>query len=129
MLLLSWTVVGVLLALWSALVALGHLLLTALLGGAGHLPVGALALPESWTTWLPQGVSESITQALEAAQPLLQSLLGTLPALSGGVTVLAWALWAAGALLLILAGGAAHLGLRRWQRWPAPTPRVTLLPS
>ena len=129
MLLLSWAVVGVLLALWSALVALGHWLLTALLGGAGHLPVGALALPESWTTWLPQGVSESITQALEAAQPVLQSLLGTLPALSGGVTVLAWALWATGALLLILAGGAAHLGLRRWQRRPAPTPRVTLLPS
>lgn len=130
MALLLWFVVGVLLAMWSAVVWLGHLLLSALLGGAGHLPVKDLALPEAWTRWLPQGLSESITQAIEAAQPMLQATLDTLPALSGGVTVFAWVTWTVGAGLLLLAGGASHAGLRWWQRQQQPAaPRVTLIPS
>jgi hypothetical protein len=127
---LLWVVVGVLLAVWSAVVWLGQLLLSALLNGAGHLPVKDLALPEAWTRWIPQGVSESITQALEAAQPLLQTALDTMPALSSGVTVLAWVTWVVGTGLLLLAGGASHAGLRWWQRHQqAQAPRATYVPS
>lgn len=130
MALLLWVVVGVLLAIWSAVVWLGHLLLTAVLGGAGHLPVKDLALPEAWTRWIPQGISESIAQAIEAAQPMLQTALDTMPALATGVTVLAWVTWAVGSLLLLLAGGASHAGLRWWQRHQQATPqRSHLLPS
>jgi len=129
MALLLWIVVGGLLALWSAVVWLGEVLLSALLGGAGQLPVKELALPEAWTRWLPQGVSESITQAIEASQPLLQGVLDSMPALVGGVAVLAWVTWAVGAALLLLAGGASHLSLRWWQRHQQAAPRVTLLPS
>jgi hypothetical protein len=130
MALLLWVVVGVLLAIWSAVVWLGHLLLTAVLGGAGHLPVKDLALPEAWTRWIPQGISESIAQAIEAAQPMLQTALDTMPALATGVTVLAWVTWAVGSLLLLLAGGASHAGLRWWQRHQQATPqRPHLLPS
>lgn len=129
MALLLWMVVGLLLALWSAVVWLGQAVLTVVLGGAGQLPVNDLALPEAWTRWLPQGVSESITQALEASQPVVQAVLDGMPALAGGVTVLAWVTWTVGALLLVLAGGASHAGLRWWQRQQPPAPRVTLIPS
>ena len=130
MALLLWIVVGVLLAVWSAGVWLGQLLLSALLNGAGHLPVKDLGLPEAWTRWIPQGISESITQAIEAAQPMRQTALDTMPALASGVTVLAWVTWVVGAGLLLLAGGASHAGLRWWQRHQqAQAPRATLLPS
>lgn len=130
MALLLWVVVGVLLAVWSAVVWLGQVLLSALLGGAGHLPVKDLSLPEAWTRWLPQGVSESMTQAIEAAQPLLQAVLAQMPALAGGTSVVAWVIWAVGAALLLAAGVASHIGLRWWQRSQQPTvPRVTLIPS
>jgi len=126
---LFWSVVGVLLAVWSSVVWLGHALLAALLGGAGQLPVKELALPESWTGWLPQAVSESMTQALEAAQPVLQAVAGQMPALAGGVTVLAWVVWALGVVLLLLTGAAAHAGLRRWQLSQRPASPAGLLPS
>lgn len=130
MALLLWTVVGVLLAVWSATVWLGQWLLSALLGGAGHLPVQALALPEAWTRWLPQGVSESIAQFIETAQPVLQTALDQMPALAGGVTVLAWVVWAVGAGLLLAAGIASHAGLRWWQRHQQPpAPPATLIAS
>lgn len=129
MALLLWIVVGVLMAVWSATVWLGQLLLTVLLGGAGHLPVKDLALPEAWTRWLPQGLSESITQGIEALQPWLQTLLDTMPALAGGVTVLAWITWAVGAALLLLAGVMSHAALRWWQRSQVPPVRATLIAS
>lgn len=129
MALLLWIVVGVLMAVWSATVWLGQWLLTVLLGGAGHLPVKDLALPEDWTRWLPQGVSESITQGIESLQPWLQTLLDTTPALAGGVTVLAWITWAVGAALLLLAGGASHAALRWWQRSQQAASKPRLLPS
>lgn len=129
MALLLWIVVGVLMAVWSATVWLGQWLLTVLLGGAGHLPVKDLALPEAWTRWLPQGVSESITQGIESLQPWLQTLLDTMPALAGGVTVLAWITWAVGAALLLLAGGTSHAALRWWQRSQQAASQPRLLPS
>lgn len=132
MALLLWSVVGVLLAVWSATVWLGQALLSALLGGAGDLPVRDLALPEAWTRWLPQGVSESMTQAIETAQPVLQTVLDQMPALASGATVLAWVVWSVGTGLLLAAGLASHAGLRWWQRQQrsAVPPRMTpLLPS
>lgn len=126
---LLWAVVAVLWGMWSAVVWACQAVLGALVSGAGHLPVGALAMPESWTRWLPQPVSESITQALETAQPWLQALVDGLPVLSGGFTVVAWVVWALGSALLLLAGAASHAGLRAWQRHQAATPRVMLLAS
>lgn len=126
---LLWVVVGVLLAMWSATVWLADLVLGALLGGAGHLPVKDLALPEAWTRWLPQGVSEAITQGLETLQPVLQAFIDQMPNLAGGATALAWVVWAVGAALLLLAGGVSHAGLRWWQRNQPPAPRVTLTSS
>ena len=92
MLILSWVVVGLLLVLWSIFVWVGQLLLTALLGGASHLPTKDLGVPEAWTTWLPQALSEWMTAVLEAAQPWLQTVVDQMPVLAGGIEVLAWVL-------------------------------------
>lgn len=130
MALLLWSVVGVLLALWSAVVWLGHLVLSALLGAAGHLPVQTVTLPEAWLRWLPVDVAESIPRAVESARPVLQSVLDVMPALAGGVAVLAWVTWTVGTVLLLLAAGASHAGLRWWQRnQPPAAPRAPLIPT
>ena len=127
---LLWSVVGLLLALWSAVVWLGHLLLTALLGAAGELPVPVVTLPEDWARWLPVEWAESMPRLLAAAGPVVQGVIDSLPALAAGVTVLAWASWAVVAGLLLLAAGASHAGLRRWQRHPQPAAsRTALIPS
>jgi hypothetical protein len=42
-------------------------------------------------------------------------VLGTAPALAGGITVLAWVIWAIGSLMLVGAGVAGHLGLATWR--------------
>ena len=70
MALLLWSVVGVLMAVWSAIVWLGQWLLTVLLGGAGHLPIKDLALPEAWTRWLPQAAALGEPAAAELARLL-----------------------------------------------------------
>jgi len=125
MLKLCWSVVAALLAAWSLLVWLGQALLSALLAGAGRVGVPELALPEAWTAWLPQPLSEGLTQILQAAQPLLQGALALLPGLTGGATFLAWAVWLVGALLLLAAGALTHVGWRWWQRsQPSPAPRL-----
>jgi hypothetical protein len=116
MVLLSWMVVLLLLAVWSLLVWLGHAVLAAMFGGAGRLPWQELALPESWTVWLPQGVSEGLTDLIDGLRPWLEGLAAQMPSLVGATTVLAWVVWALGALCLVAAGGAAHAGLRWWRR-------------
>lgn len=127
MLMLSWLVVAVLLGLWSALVWTVHMVLSLLLGGASHLPAQEIRLPESWTSWLPLAVSEWMTETLEALQPWVQSVVGHMPALAGGVEVLAWVVWGVGTLLLVLAGAGAHVGVRVWQRSQANVPQKTLI--
>lgn len=116
MVLLAWMVVLLLLAAWSLLVWLGHAVLAALLGGAGGLPWRDLALPESWTVWLPPAVSEGLTDLIDALRPPLEALAAQMPSLVGATTVLAWVVWALGALALLAAGAAAHAGLRWWRR-------------
>lgn len=120
MLKLCWSIVALLLAAWSLLVWLGHALLAALLAGAGRAGVPELAVPEAWTAWLPLPLSEALTQALQASQPLLQGALAWLPGLSGGAALLAWAVWLVGALMLAAAGALTHVGWRWWQRSQPP---------
>ena len=105
---------------------MGQLLLTALLGGASHLPTKDLGVPEAWTSWLPQALSEWMTATLEAAQPWLQTVVDQMPVLAGGIEVLAWCSgrWGAAA-----GAGGRRVWVRMWQRSQAATPRATLIAS
>ncbi len=119
-----WSVVLLLLALWSltvwALNAVGVWTLSHAdqLGGAASgigEGVGAMRLPEWLSIWVPREVVEVLPAMLADLGPFMQSVLETAPALAGGITVLAWVIWAIGGLILIGAGVAGHLGLATWR--------------
>lgn len=116
-----WFTVAGLLALWSgglwAVDALAHWSATQ----AGQVSVGAAGLPAlqlpAWLApWVPPELADGITAALAGLAPWLDGLLGFLPAIAGGVTVLLWVVWAFGALLLLALGVALHLGIAAWRR-------------
>lgn len=114
--LVGWVLVLLLLAGWSALVWSGQAMLVVMLSHAGSLGAGDWSLPESLTAWLPPGVAQWLIGTLGDLTPQLQSLAGALPWLSGGVTVLAWVVWALGAVLLLGVGVAVHVAIVLWRR-------------
>lgn len=116
-----WFTVAGLLALWSgglwAVDALAHWSATQ----AGQVSVGAVGMPAlqlpAWlAAWVPPEIAATVTAALADLAPWLDGLLGFLPAIAGGVTVLLWVVWAFGALLLLALGVALHLGIAAWRR-------------
>lgn len=118
----GWVLVLLLLAMWSGLVWSGEALLAAALSHAGNLGSGDWSLPEALTAWLPVPVAEWLAGTLETLTPQLQALVGTLPWLSGGVTVLAWVVWGLGALCLLGIGVAIHVGVALWRKSRDSTP-------
>jgi hypothetical protein len=115
-LLVGWVLVLLLLALWSGLVMAAHALLVAMLSHAGTLGMSEWSLPESLTAWLPTPLGEWLVSTIETLTPQLQSLAGLLPSLSGGATVLAWVVWAVGALMLLGVGLAVHVAIALWRK-------------
>lgn len=112
----GWVLVLLLLAGWSALVWSGQAMLVVMLSHAGSLGTGDWSLPQSLTAWLPAWVAQWLIGTLADITPQLQSLAGALPWLSGGVTVLAWVVWAIGAVLLLGTGVAVHVAIVLWRR-------------
>lgn len=111
-----WTIVLALLACWSGFIWAAHALLEAMLAQAGRLGSGEWSLPEPLLAWLPTFAAEWLTSTLETWAPQLQSLVGWLPSLSGGVTVLAWVGWSLGALPLLVIGVACHVAAAVWRK-------------
>jgi hypothetical protein len=114
--LVAWVLVLLLLALWSSLVWAVQSFLAALLSHAGRLGAGDWSLPDSLRDWLPRAVADWLVSTVETLTPQLQSLAGALPSLSGGITVLAWVVWALGAALLLVLGLALHVGVALWRK-------------
>lgn len=126
---LSWLVVALGLAAWSFLIWLLHALATWTLTTVGRLgeagaPDGTVPpLPESLVNWVPAEWLQALQSSLEAIGPLVQQVLEAAPLLSGGITVLAWLVWGAGALLLGVLGAVLH-GLVAWWRRQRRAPLV-----
>ncbi|MGY0196409.1 hypothetical protein ACWA7J_15195 [Leptothrix sp. BB-4] len=128
---LVWSVVLILLALWSLTAWVLHaasVWAVTHAGGLGDVAtgIGAVRPPEWLALWVPAELLDLLPAMLADLGPFVQSLLEAAPALSGGLTVLAWAIWAIGGLMLIGAGVAGHLGLLAWRRrttQPAMAPR------
>ena len=100
---ISWFVVTWLLALWSLAAWALHAVAVWSVSNAGALSgtasgVGSIALPDWLPAWVP-------TELLQAA-----------PALAGGLTVVAWVVWAIGGVLLLLLGATLHLLIALWRR-------------
>lgn len=117
----SWFAVASLLALWSlgawAVHAVAHWSVSnaGALSGAGS---GAyrFALPEGLAPWVPTEVVQGLSQMVAELWPLVDSLLQASPQLAGGLTVVAWSVWAVGGLLLLALGAVLHLLISLWRR-------------
>ncbi len=114
--LVGWVLVLLLLALWSSLVVAIHSVLVGLLAHAGSVGTGGWSLPDSLRDWLPTVVADWLVSTVETLTPQLQALIGALPWLSSGVTVLAWVVWVLGAVVLLILGLAIHVGVALWRK-------------
>ena len=67
-------------------------------------------------------VAEWLVGTIENLTPQLQSLAGAMPWLSSGVTLLAWVVWAVGALVLLGIGLAIHVAIALVRKSRQSTP-------
>lgn len=120
---LSWSVIGAVLALWSLTVWLLHAVAVWTVSSAGALSgagqqAGAVALPD----WLPPEMTAVLSSMAGGLGALVDGLLQTAPVLAGGLTVLAWGAWGLVGLALLLLGLGLHLAISAWQRGRGPGP-------
>jgi hypothetical protein len=106
---ISWSVVLLLLALWS-LAAWGfHAVAVWTVANSGAL-AGSSGAVEGWRApdwlapWLPPELALAFTSMLSAFVPAIEALLGQAPALAGGLSVAIWVIWGIGAVLLLALG-------------------------
>ncbi len=118
---ITWIIVTSLLALWSLTVWALHTVALWVVSNAGAYSGAAtgletLRLPQWLTSWVPPEVAQPFTEMLSDLVPLADSLLQSVPALAGGVSMGLWVLWAIGAALLVLMGVVVHGLTAIWRR-------------
>lgn len=118
---LCWLAVASLLALWSLAAWALHAVAVWSVSNVGALSgaassVGSIALPDWLAPWVPTELVQAATQMAAGLGPLVDSLLQAVPFLAGGLTVVAWVVWALGGVLLLVLGAALHLLISLWRR-------------
>jgi hypothetical protein len=118
---LSWFLVFGLFALWSLAAWAAHAVAVWAVSNAGTLTgatsgVEGLRLPEWLAPWVPPEIAQAMTSLLAGFAPVVESLLQTAPALTGGLTVVTWVVWGLGSALLLLLGAGLHLLIAMWRR-------------
>ncbi|MCC7227147.1 MAG: hypothetical protein IT507_10680 [Burkholderiaceae bacterium] len=118
---LSWFAVASLLGLWSLATWALNAVAVWSVSNAPELSGNALGLesivlPDSLALWVPTELVHAVTQMVVGFGPLVDSLLQAAPALAGGLTVIAWMVWALGVVVLLLLGAALHLLIALWRR-------------
>ena len=118
---LSWIVVALLMALWSVGAWALHGIAVWTVSSAGAMTgaasgIGSLQWPEWLAPWMPPDMAPLLGSMLAGLGPIVDGLLVWAPALSGGLTVLAWVVWGLGAFLLLALGVGAHVLLALWRR-------------
>jgi len=63
--------------------------------------VEGFLLPQWLLAWVPPELTQAMTSLLADFAPVVESLLQTMPALAGGLTVVAWVIWGLGSALLL----------------------------
>ena len=116
----TWTIVFMLLALWSLAAWALHAAGTWTATNAGAVTGAAssveLRLPDWLAPWVPPEIAQSFTSLLSGLGPLVDNLLQAAPALASGLTVATWVIWGIGSVLLVALGAGAHLLIAVWQR-------------
>ncbi len=111
-LLLVWAGLFSLPVFWSLGVWLLHAAAAWAAANAGALTgvpdlVQALGLAQWIAPWVPPEFRGALNAMVAALEPAVAWLVQWMPAMAGGVTVVAWIAWALGAVTLLLTGFAA----------------------
>ncbi|MFO1408325.1 MAG: hypothetical protein U1F08_12465 [Steroidobacteraceae bacterium] len=118
---LGWSLVLMVLLLWSLAAWALHAVVTWTAANAGALADGTaaaatLGIPEWLAPWVPAELATAVTASLSALGPVVDGLLALAPTLAGGLSALIWMVWGVGTLALLvlgLFGGRLLAGLRR----------------
>jgi len=118
---LTWLLVFSLLALWSLAAWAMHAVAVWAISNAGAMTgaasgVEGLRLPEWLTPWVPPEIAQAMTLLLSGLAQIFESLLQTMPALAGGLTIATWVIWGLGSVLLVVLGAGLHLLVAMWRR-------------
>jgi hypothetical protein len=105
----SWSVMFIVLALWSLAAWAFHSIAawtvsntSALAGGSGAIE--GLRAPDWLAPWIPPELALAFTSILSAASPAIEAALNQAPALAGGVSVAVWAVWGVGSAVIVFLG-------------------------
>lgn len=129
---ISWFLALALLALWSVACWSAHAVTLWAVSGAGTLAgsgpavVDQVVLPDWLAVWLPPALAQEFGSLVASIGPVVQSALEAVPALSGAISLLAWAVWGVGALVLLALAIGAHvlIALLKRNRNGTGTPRA-----
>lgn len=106
---LSWSVMLILLVLWSLAAWAFHLIAAWTISNAGVLAGGSGAIdglraPDWLAPWIPPELALAITSMLSALGPAIEAALNQVPALAGSLSVAIWAVWGVGSALIVILG-------------------------
>jgi len=106
---LSWSVVFILLALWSLAAWAFNSIATWTISNSGVLAGSSGALdglraPDWLAPWLPPELALAFTSMLSAFIPAIEAALSQAPALAGGLSVAIWVVWGVGSALIVILG-------------------------
>lgn len=71
--------------------------------------MNAILVPDWLRGWVPPELARELGAMIASAGSMVQFVLEAVPALSGAVTVLAWAIWGLGAVILVALAVLAHV--------------------
>lgn len=112
---ISWFLALALLALWSVACWSAHAVTLWAVSGAGTLASSGPAvaeqavLPDWLAVWLPPALAQEFGSLVASIGPVIQGALEAVPALSGAISLLAWAVWGLGALVLLALAVGIHV--------------------
>jgi hypothetical protein len=106
---LSWSVMLVLLALWSLAAWAFHSIAAWTVSNAGALAEGSgatesLRVPDWLAPWIPPELALAVSSVPSALGPAVEAALSQAPALAGGLSVAVWAVWGVGSALIVILG-------------------------
>ena len=106
---LSWSVMFILLVLWSLAASAFHLIAAWTVANAGVLAGGSGAIdglhaPDWLAPWIPPELALAVTSMPSAISPAFEAALNQAPALAGGLSVAVWAVWGVGSALIVILG-------------------------
>ena len=131
---LSWSVMFILLALWSLAAWAFHSIAAWTVSNAGLLAVGSgasegLRAPDWLAPWIPPELALAFTSMLSALNPAIEAALNQAPSLADGLSVVVWAIWGVVSALIVILGLVCSRLITVLRRRASVVPATSLRPA